>query len=108
MSKSPHKSPGQRLEELAGEEWNPYYLAYALETGAETPRQAFERDGGNHEFFVWNGKRWDETCAMIGASREYCAVYYSDHLETLAARILKSLSAQNAEPTEPTLFDLLP
>lgn len=50
---------------------NPYYLAYALATGAQSVAEAFERDGGNHEFMAWNSERWAEQCKAEGIGREW-------------------------------------
>jgi hypothetical protein len=63
--------------------FNPYYLAYALATGAASPLAANRRDGGNGAYFGWNSRMWVET-------RKRCALEHRDaqgpdHLETLAA-----------------------
>jgi len=79
----------QELETLAEQEnWNPYYLAYAIETGAKDPQDAFNRDGNGVPFMTWNGQRWRETCKRIGVGEFGRSQYVSDHLETLAARIV--------------------
>lgn len=46
---------------------NPYYLGYAIDTGVQTPKEAFDRDGGNHGFTRWNGARWREQAAIVQA-----------------------------------------
>ncbi len=78
----------KELEQKADREgFNAYYLAYALETGVSTPEEAFRRDGGNSEFMMWIGQRWNETCDRIGASHTFRSVYFNEHMETLAARL---------------------
>jgi len=67
--------------------WNPYFLAYALETGAAHPREAWQRDGSGAAFMCWNRQRWVETCARIGAPLVGCGQHRAAHLETLAGRL---------------------
>lgn len=76
---------GQKLAKIAEGKWNPYYLAYAIETDAANPKRAFDRDGSNNGYFCWNNRRWDETCKREGINRVYCSSFVDQHLETLAA-----------------------
>lgn len=62
---------GQELQALAAaRNENPYFLGYALATGADGIEAARVRDGGNHEFMIWNGRRWNETAARNGVPRD--------------------------------------
>lgn len=63
---------------------NPYFLAYALATDAQSVEAAWKRDGNGAKFMAWNGKAWDITCARIGADRYACSRFVTEHLETLA------------------------
>jgi hypothetical protein len=80
----------QELEDKAeAGGWNPYYFAYAIETGVSSPDEAFKKDGSNFGFMQWNTKRWSETCNRLGIDFRHAGHprYVTDHLETLAARI---------------------
>lgn len=57
----------QALADSTGQ--NPYYLAYALATGAKTTREAYERDHGHHEYVIWNCERWYEQAVAEGVKR---------------------------------------
>lgn len=63
--------------------FNPYYLAYALATGARSPMEANRRDGGNGDYFGWNTRMWADTRARCVAEKRDATG--PDHLETLAA-----------------------
>lgn len=83
---------GPELAALAKERGiNPYFLAYALATGAQSAREALERDGDCAGFLRWNTERLRETRARIGLSRD-ALPEHADHLDTLAACIPASLS----------------
>jgi hypothetical protein len=49
--------------------WNPYCLAYALETGCSDPDEAFARDGNNIGYMEWNSDRWNEFMDLRGLPR---------------------------------------
>jgi hypothetical protein len=69
---------------------NPYYLAYALATGVNTPKEAFERDGGNHEFAIWNDRIWHQQAKATGETREFvsgAADAFDRHCDMCAALI---------------------
>jgi hypothetical protein len=55
-------------------EVNPYYLAYALATGAASCVAARERDGGNHEYMIWNNKLWCEQAKAEKVGREWVSI----------------------------------
>ena len=59
---------GADLISIAGKTWNPYYLGYAIDSGAADPQQAFRRDGGNHLFCGWNTEIWLEQARIMKAS----------------------------------------
>lgn len=66
---------GQELLDMAARlKTNPYYLAYALATGAYSIKQAFERDGGNHEFAVWNNHLWIAQAKAENVTREFVSI----------------------------------
>lgn len=78
------------LEAEAGERFNVYYVAYAKATGAESPKAAFERDGGNHLFFEWNNARWAETKRRLGLPvNELFPHLVVDHIRTLAMHLIE-------------------
>lgn len=63
---------GAELQALAKDaHTNPYYLAYALATGAGDCKSAFERDGSNHGYIIWNGARWNDQCRVTKTGREW-------------------------------------
>jgi hypothetical protein len=100
MGQPTTETPGKLLQRIAAERRvNPYYLAYAIETGVAGPKEAFDRDGGNHGFTIWNNQRWSEQAKAEGVGREW--VSRSDdacdrHCEFLAARIADRLTQQLA------------
>ena len=57
---------GQDLISAASGAWNPWYLGYAIDTGAANPKAAFNRDRGNHLFSEWMMERWRELIAEFG------------------------------------------
>lgn len=60
------------LKAIAAEQnANPYYLAYALATGASSCKEAFDRDGGNHLFMFWNNDVWSEQARLEKTTREW-------------------------------------
>lgn len=46
--------------------WNPYYLAYAADTGAEHPDEVFRRDGSNAPYIAWIHRQWEAWRAETG------------------------------------------
>lgn len=59
---------GERLSAAAARiDANPYYLGYAIDTGVATPKEAFDRDHGNHGFMQWNSDRWREQASIVQA-----------------------------------------
>lgn len=72
------------------EDANPYYLAYALATGATSCPEAFRRDGGNHLFMSWNNERWNEQAKAEGLHRDVVGLQvgaFERHCEVCAAAI---------------------
>lgn len=66
---------GPELAALAAElNVNPYYLAYALATGAESCEAAFDRDKGNHLYISWNDELWQEQADAEGVGREFVSI----------------------------------
>jgi hypothetical protein len=66
---------GPELKALADRlKVNPFYLAYALATGAESCDAAFSRDGGNHHYFIWNDARWAEQAKAEGIKRDFVSI----------------------------------
>lgn len=53
---------------------NPYFLAYALATGAASIEDAQKRDGGNHEYVIWNEQRWIEQADADCVKRHYVSI----------------------------------
>ncbi len=69
---------------------NPYYLSYALATGAESCEAAFKRDGGNHHYSIWNNARWSEQAKAEGIGREFISIQdgaVDRHIAICAAHI---------------------
>lgn len=60
---------------------NPYFLGYALATGADSIEAARKRDGGNHEYMIWNGRRWNEVADRCGVARDMIQAAIPDHVE---------------------------
>lgn len=58
---------------------NPYYLGYALVTGAASCKEAFERDRldwgscAGYPFVAWNEQLWREQAKIEGVGREWVA-----------------------------------
>lgn len=82
----------EKLEEIAAQGgWNPYYLAYALATGATDPDEAFKRDGNNVGFILWNEERWVETKKRHGIPLHSPASYMrAEHIQTLCDHLNKA------------------
>lgn len=82
---------GPELQALATRlHTNPYYLAYALATGAKSVEAAFKRDGGNHEYMIWNNARWAEQAKDECITRDYVSIQagaIDRHCARLAALI---------------------
>lgn len=75
------------LKKISGTEWNPYFMAYALETGAKNPKEALKRDKNNCAYMIWNNARWNETCERLGIKRDHCSEHMEDFIETICSRI---------------------
>ncbi|MFK4047278.1 hypothetical protein ACI2KH_20175 [Roseomonas mucosa] len=80
---------------------NPYFLAYALATGAADVRMAWLRDGNGARYIGWNTRCWVETRTRLGVGREASSLrLMPDHLETLAAKV------SAASPVQPEQMEL--
>lgn len=69
---------------------NPYFLGYALETGAASIAEAFDRDGGNHLFIAWNEERWSEQAREEKVARDFVSAYADAgkrHIALIAKRL---------------------
>jgi hypothetical protein len=90
-------SHGEQLNAMAERlNVNPYYLGYALETGAASCAAAFKRDGGNHLYMSWNNERWAEQAKAEGVSRDWVSIKdgaVRRHIDLIAARVAHALSS---------------
>lgn len=76
------------LKRLADDlEENTYFVAYALETGARSAKEAFDRDGGGHLFMEWSDRRWEETMNLLGITSGPRRAFREKHVETLTKRL---------------------
>jgi hypothetical protein len=82
---------GPELKALAAaQQANPYYLAYALATGARSPYEAFRRDRSAHPYVWWNEALWCAQAAREGIPREIVALQDGSrdrHLQICAEQV---------------------
>lgn len=66
---------GPELKARAAEiKVNPYFLAYALSTGATSCKEAFDRDRGGHLFINWNEGLWWQQAKAEGIDRIWVSI----------------------------------
>lgn len=82
---------------------NPYYLAYALATGARSIEEAFKRDGGNHLYTAWNSERWIEQADLDVVPRHYVSIApgaFERHCDRCATFIPQGVAPDASRPPD--------
>ena len=75
------------LEKIAKDrDENPYYLAFAIEHGHKSAKEAFQHFGSNYPFIKWNDERWRETMKRINKKGPRPS-HHSEHIKTLQTRL---------------------
>lgn len=73
--------------------WNPYFLAYALATGAPDPKAAWARDGNGVSYMAWIQAQWRELQARLGFPDHMRRTHHAEMMALLGDLVVDRLPA---------------